>query len=323
MTTILVLLDPPEADAFRFAALEEMPGLDLIHCRPAEAAAVIDRADIVITLGPHLGAHAAALFAAASRLRWVQLVATGTDNVADHLDGSRVALTNAHGLHGTQMTEAALAAMLALARQVPRIIRNQDARRWERFPARLLHGKTVGIVGMGAIASAMAPVFNALGMRLIGVSAAPRPVAGFDRVVGRDALVETAATLDYLVLLAPYSASTHAMIDAAVLAALKPDAFLINLARGGIVDEAALLTALRERRLAGAALDVFAVEPLPADSVFWGLDNVIVTPHLGGFHAGYAADVEALTARNLALFLASGPDALINRITLPTADPRS
>jgi phosphoglycerate dehydrogenase-like enzyme len=118
--------------------------------------------------------------------------------------------------------------------------------------------------------------------------------------------------LDFLVLLTPYTPDTHRIVSAKVLAAMKPSAFLVNLARGGIVDEAALAGALRERRIAGAALDVFATEPLPAEHAFWGMDNVIVTPHLGGFHDQYAEQALPTVEENLRRFLAGDLTNMIN-----------
>jgi D-2-hydroxyacid dehydrogenase (NADP+) len=123
-------------------------------------------------------------------------------------------------------------------------------------------------------------------------------------MVRRDDLEAAVGELDFLVLLTPYTAETHGIVGAGVLAAMKPSAFLVNLARGGIVDEEALLRALSEKRLAGAALDVFAQEPLPADHPFWGMDNVIVTPHLGGFHDQYAQEALPTVVDNFRKFLA-------------------
>ena len=318
MTPLLVILKDPEGSAFDFSAVTREYGLPVRHVRSvAEAEPFLAETEIMVTLGPHLGPDAAQLFASMPRLRWVQLISTGTDNVAEHLAGTGVALTNAHGLHGRQMSEAALCAMLTLSRDIPRVIRNQGARHWDRFHSTLLSGKTVGILGVGAIAEALAPICRAIGMRTVGISASPRPLAAFDEMRARTPLFAAVADLDYLVVLAPYSAATHHLIKADVFAAMKPTAFIVNLARGGIIDEAALLSALDGNQIAAASLDVFEREPLPADHPIWAHPKIVVTPHVGGFHDSYPTDVAALMADNVRLFLSGGPDTLINRVTLP------
>jgi phosphoglycerate dehydrogenase-like enzyme len=135
---------------------------------------------------------------------------------------------------------------------------------------------------------------------------------GFDRMVPREELERTVPGLDFLVLLTPYTPETHGIVNARVLAAMKPSAFLVNLARGGIVDEEALGRALRERKITGAALDVFGTEPLPAEHPFWSMENVIVTPHLGGFHDQYAAQALPTVEENLRRFLAGDVKNMIN-----------
>jgi D-2-hydroxyacid dehydrogenase (NADP+) len=273
----------------------------------------IATAEILITFGPMLEDRADEVLRSAKSLRWIQALGTGVDNIADRPSLRRdVILTNIHGIHGAAVSEGALLLMLALARGLPRVIRNQTQRVWERFPARLLDGKTVGIVGVGAIAAALAPRCQAMGMAVVGVTSTPRPVPGFDRMVRRDELVPAVREVDYLILLVPYSPETNNMVDGPVLAAMKPASYLINLARGGVVDEAALLTALRNRSIAGAALDVFATEPLPPDHPFWALDNVIVVPHLGGFNDEYPRQALVVVEENIRRFLAGDIGTMLN-----------
>ena len=220
----------------------------------------------------------------AADLKWIQTLGTGVDNLADQAALRKdVIVTNVRGIHGPPVSEAALAAMLALARNLPGAVRAQDARQWRRWPAQLLHNKTVGIFGVGAIAEALAPKCKAFGMRVVGVSSAPREVPGFDGMYPRDELLRVVGDFDFFVLLTPLTAATRNCIDAEVFAAMKPTSFLVNLARGGVVDEPALVEALNAKRLAGAALDVFNEEPLPADHPFWSMQNVIITTHQGGF----------------------------------------
>jgi phosphoglycerate dehydrogenase-like enzyme len=136
------------------------------------------------------------------------------------------------------------------------------------LPAQLLHDKTVGIFGVGQIAEILAPKCKAFGMRVVGVTSTPRKLAGFDRVHRREELARVIGDFDFLILLTPITPATRNSIDAGIFAAMKPTSYLINLARGGVVDEAALIEALAKERIAGAALDVFNQEPLPADHPF-------------------------------------------------------
>jgi phosphoglycerate dehydrogenase-like enzyme len=205
-------------------------------------------------------------------------------------------------------------AMLALSRQLPRSLRNQQQHQWERFPARLLKDKTVGIFGLGVIAEELAPKCKAFGMTVIGISASPRTLPGFDAVFSRDKLEDAVRTLDYLVLLTPYTPATHHIVDAGVLAAMKAGAYLVNLARGGVVDEAALIAALERKQLAGAALDVFGTEPLPAESPLWDREDVIITPHQGGFCDVYVDYALPVIRHNIEKFLAGDIDGMINLV---------
>jgi phosphoglycerate dehydrogenase-like enzyme len=317
MTRILAILKEPELSAVRFERLSERfagVGVDVVGDL-GRAETLIDRADVLVTIGPILGERAGVLFSKAAALKWVQSIGVGVDNILGHPAlASTVAVTNVRGVHGAQMSEAALAAMLALARQMPRMLGNQAAARWERFAPRVLAGSTVGILGVGAIAAALAPRCKALEMTVVGFSSSPRPMPGFDRMEPCDALVSAVGDLDHLVLLTPYSTRTHHIVGAGVLAAMKRDAFLVNLARGGVLDEEALLWALDSGRIAGAALDVFSREPLPADSRLWSHPRIQVSPHLGGFHLGYPEQVFAAVADNLGRYLAGGTPALLNRM---------
>ena len=308
MTRVAVVLKELERNAMRLDRLAAMFGVEVVHA--PDAAAAPGDADVLVAIGPALGDGAAAFFARANALRWVQSIGTGTDGLCGRAD---LAVTNVRGIHGDQMSEAAIAAMLTLARDLPRLVRNQAASRWERFAPRLLAGSTAGIVGLGAIATALAPRLRALGLTVVGFSETAGPREGFDRVEARADLASAASDLDWMIVLTPYSAATHHLIDARVLATMKPGACLINLARGGIVDEAAMLAAL-DGTLGGAALDVFAAEPLAEDSPLWTHPKIVVTPHLGGFHAGYADAVLDQIAANLRRYLDGGTDALLNRV---------
>jgi D-2-hydroxyacid dehydrogenase (NADP+) len=304
MNLLLLLNLPEKARQTYFEQLSrDFPGVTVnLVDHHSKVDPYIGSVDILVTFGPHMADH---VLEKAARLKWIQALGTGVDGICDRpalREG--IVVTNMHGLHGDAMPEAAFAAMLSLARDLPRVVRSQARHAWDRFPARLLAGKTVGILGVGAIAQALAPRCKAFGMKVVGITSSPRDLPGFDRMAPRAQLGQAVQDLDYLVILAPYSQETHGMVSAQVLKAMKRGSFLVNLARGGVVDETALIEALRGGQLAGAALDVFATEPLPADHPFWDMPNVIVTPHLGGFHDEYAQQTLPVVEENLRKFLA-------------------
>jgi D-2-hydroxyacid dehydrogenase (NADP+) len=315
MTKLLILLAMPEKVRMQYH--------DGIKARfPDLAISVVDHhskvdpyvgsADVLVTFGPMMADH---VLAKAANLKWVQALGTGVDGIVDQPSlRKEIILTNLHGIHGPPVSEAAFMSMLALSRQLPRSVRNQTAHNWERFPARLLKDKTVGIFGIGVIAMELAPKCKAFGMKVVGISSARRDVPGFDRVYARDQLAEAVRELDYLVLLTPYTPETRNIVDAKVFAAMKPGAYLVNLARGGVVDESALMDALGSKRLAGAALDVFAREPLPEDHPLWDLEQVIITTHQGGFCDVYVDFALPVIDHNLRKFLAGDTDGMINLV---------
>ncbi len=313
MTNLLILLAMPEPvrNQYRDRMRACFPELNVeLVDHHSKAAPYIAAADALLTFAPMLSDT---VLENAARLKWVQALGTGTDNLTDRPSLRKdIVVTNIHGIHGPPVSEAALGAMLALARNLPRAIRSQGERQWQRFPAQLLHKKTVGIFGVGAIAEALAPKCQAFGMRVVGVSSAPRGVAGFDSMRASGELVDAVREFDFFVLLTPLTEKTRNAIDAKILAAMKPSSFLINLARGGVVDEPALVEALRARRIAGAALDVFTQEPLPADHPFWSMDNVIITTHQGGFCDVYIDHAWPTIEANMRSFLAGNIGGMIN-----------
>ncbi|MGH7763635.1 MAG: D-2-hydroxyacid dehydrogenase [Candidatus Dormibacteraceae bacterium] len=270
----------------------------------------IEDAEILVTFGAHINDR---VLERASHLRWIQALGTGVDGIVDRpalREG--VIVTNLRGLHGKSVSEAALAFMLALARNLPRAVRSQSAGQWDRFQVTILAGATVGILGVGVIAEELAPRCKALGMKVVGITSAKRHLSGFDEMRGKDDLLSAVRDLDYLVVLTPYTRESHHIIDARVLAAMKRSAYLVNLARGGVVDEQALIDALRSNVIAGAALDVFAEEPLPPGHPFYSMQTVIITPHMAGFHVGYAKDALPIVEENIRRFIANDFDHMLN-----------
>ena len=312
MNLLLLLALPPEVRAKYLENLKRRfpeVKIDLVD-HHSKVDPYIGAADMLITFGAHMADH---VLEKGVRLKWIQALGTGVDGICDRpalRDG--VIVTNVHGLHGESMSESALLSMLALARSLPRSLSSQARHAWDRFTVKLVSGKTVGILGVGAIAKDLAPRCKALGMNVVGITSAKRELPGFDRMFARHELAAAVPSLDFLVLLTPYSEQTRGIVDANVLKAMKPSSFLINLARGGIVDEPALLEALSRGTIAGAALDVFATEPLPPAHPFWGMPNVIVTPHLGGFHDQYAEKALPVIEENLSKFLAGDSANMLN-----------
>ena len=315
MTRVLILLTLPEpVRAQYYAGLhEKFPEVEFrVADHHSKAAACAADIDALVTFGPMLHDD---VLKAAPKLKWIQALGTGVDGIVDQPSLRKdVVVTKMHGFHGVPVSEAAMLAMLALARNLPRAVRSQAARKWDRFPARTLDGKTVGILGVGAIAETLAPMCKAFGMRVVGLSSSPRVLPGFDEIFHRSDLVRVVADLDYLVLLTPLTPETRGIVNAEVLAAMKPSAFLVNLARGGVVDESDLLRFLRENRIAGAALDVFAKEPLPEDSPLWALPNVLITPHAGGFFDDYPKHALPTIEENLRRFLAGDTAHMVNKV---------
>ncbi len=318
MPRLLILLTlPPDVIAqYRARIGAEFPALTVdVADQHGDFKPLLADADILLTFGQVMK-NLKADFANASKLKWVQALGTGLDGITDQptLKPS-VIVTNVHGIHGAPVSEAALAGILALARDIPRAVRAQDEKAWLRWPAKLVEGKTVGILGVGAIAEKLAPKCKALGLSVIGITSAVRKAGSFDRMVPKDQLLRILPEIDFLVLLTPYSAETHHMIDAKVFAAMKRGSYLINLARGGIVDESALVEALHGGKLAGAALDVFQEEPLPPGHPLWSFKNVIITTHQGGFCDAYVDLAMPTVAHNMRCFLAGEIAKMVNVAT--------
>jgi D-2-hydroxyacid dehydrogenase (NADP+) len=313
MTHRILFIGAPEADAqeFESRARADFPQLDLLATNDRNAAlGQVEHAEVLI--GHHFQFDEPML-TRARRLRWIQSLTSGTDAILKLASlRADVIVTSTRGMHGPQMSELVFLQMLALARDFPRMQRNQSAGIWERWPQSLLWGKTIVIVGIGAIAESLAPRCKVFGMTVYGISDTPRLTLGFDEVFARSQLKRLAALTDFLVIIVPHTPKTEKLIDAAVLAAMKPSAFLINVARGGVLDEDALLEALRQKRIAGAALDVFRTQPLPKDHALWHEDKVIITPLIGGMSDVYLAQAYPVVRDNLRLFLDGKLTALKN-----------
>ncbi|HXZ85174.1 MAG TPA: D-2-hydroxyacid dehydrogenase [Myxococcota bacterium] len=275
--------------------------------------------------GDLLADGARAFFAAAlgaPQLRWLQTFNAGTDHpIFARILERGVRLTTAAGASAEPIAQTALAALLMLARGFPRWLDAQRRRAWEPLPAdaipRDLRGQTLVVFGLGAIGSELARLARALGLRVVGVRRTPaRGDEPVDALVPPERLREVLPRADWLAIACPLTAETRGAIDAAALALLPRGARVLNVARGEIVDEPALVAALEQGRLAGAYLDVFAQEPLPAHSPLWSLANVIATPHNSAASRGNEARQLEVFLDNLARYGRGEP--LRNEVRAPS-----
>ena len=278
---------------------------------PAESRELLADAEVAIT-----GRLPEELLEAAPHLEWVQAMSSGVDYFPlAELEAREIALTNAAGIHAQPIAEQVLGYMIAFERNFHESFRNQQRGVWERVRGGELGDKTVGIVGLGEIGGRVAEFASALGMTVVGTkrdpSTAPEAV---DEAYGSDGLVEVLQASDYLVLACPLTDETRELIGMAELRLLGSDAVLVNIARGGVVDEEALIRALQNRTIRGAALDVFEEEPLPRDSLLWDLSNVVVTPHMAGSTPHYAERLADLFVDHHEGYRAEGVAGLGERV---------
>ena len=288
----------------------EIRSLDALQARIGEA-------DVLVVSGLWRNE----LLERAGRLRFIQSVSAGTDQYSrDLLREKGVRLASAQGANERAVAEHAIALILGLTRQLHHTRDNQVKRTWRGMIADRrrredeLGGKTLLIVGLGRIGSRLAALARAFGMRVMGLKRNTREVPdAVDAVVGPDRLLEVLPEADFVALTCPLTPETEGLMSGPQFAAMKPSAYLINVARGRVVDEAAMLTALQDGRIAGAGLDCFHDEPLPASSPFWDFGNVIVTPHTAGETRRYESNVIDILLDNLDRLL-SGNASLRNQI---------
>jgi phosphoglycerate dehydrogenase-like enzyme len=282
-----------------FAALEQLrrdfPDAELVV---GDSAGVLrDRMDgiEVVLVAPRFVHLLTDVWREIQSAQWIHSLAAGVDSLPfDLLRRSSIVVTNSRGLYGDALGEFAIAAMLWFAKDLRRLARNQASRTWEPYTVERLEGATVGIIGYGGIGQAVGRRAEALGMRVLPVRRRGE--------LGDPTIEDVLAESDYAVVATPPTPATHRMIDARRLALLRAHAVLINVSRGLVIDEAALIAALRDRRIRGAALDVFETEPLPPESPLWTLDNVLVSPHTADHTADSHQRAMAFFIENLRRF---------------------
>ena len=310
---VRAVLCGPLDDSWRDAIAARFPDVDpVLYPNLARAVEAGQGVGCHVLLAPG-SASADAFLTTAPDLRWIQTSSAGVDGICTPALRARpeIALTAARGIHGDQMAEHTLALLLALTRSLPTFLRQQARREWKRHTLPEMRGKRLVVVGYGTIGKSIARLALAVGLAVTGVrrrgdSGGPSDVEGVHVVPG-DALDEAIAGADYVVVTLPLTEDTRGMFDAVRFARMKPGAFFVNVGRGPVVDEPALVRAVTEGPLGGAALDVFAEEPLPAASPLWELPNVIVTPHVAAASPRYFEQVMHVFADNLERFLAGEP----------------
>ena len=292
----------------------QLPGEDVVV--PKDESELAKAADAECGIGTNNGARVRKLLEAAPKLRWYHSVGAGVENlvgVAEFRERG-IALTNNSGSYDIQIAEHAIAFILAGAKRL-HLYRDQQARhQWQDHHQDELRGATLVVYGLGSIGAEIGRLGAALGMRVVGVRRRAEPVPGIERIVPPERLAEVAAEADYLAIAAPLTPATRGALSRGVIGRMKKTAWIVNIARGAIVDEDALVEALREGRLGGAGLDTLTVEPLPPDHPLWTLQNVIISPHSAGSSPRVRERTLALFVENLRRFKAAEP--LLNRVDL-------
>lgn len=278
---------------------------------PAETDEYLENSEVVVTTE-----FPAERLDDAPELRWIQALSAGVDSYdREALADAGVALTSASGVHAEPIGEQVLAYLLMFERNIQKGMRQQERGVWEGYGGRELRDETVGILGLGAIGGRVAELVSAVGCEVLGTKRDPEGAPeAVDEAFGPGGLHEVLVRSDYVVVTVPLTDETRGLLGEEELNLMDSSAVLVNVARGEIVDEEALTTALQKRHLRGAALDVFEEEPLAPDSVLWDLSNVVVTPHMAGSTPHYYDRCADLFAENFEQFVAAELDAMDNRI---------
>jgi phosphoglycerate dehydrogenase-like enzyme len=304
-TRVLLWTDTPNAyiDAIAAAGLAERVAVDSLPRKDIPTQAQRADTEAMLAWGAPPG-----LLPQMASLRWAQALTAGVEawlalpDLPPHLT-----LTCARGTHRESMPENIFGALFHLTKPYAAIVQDQTQHRWSRRMATPLAGQTLGILGLGVVGQDVARIAAALNMRVIGTKRRGAAVPHVDKLFTPEQTDEVLAQSDFVVLLLPATPATENFIDAERLARMKPTAWLLNFGRGHLIADADLIAAVQEKRIAGAVLDVFRQEPLPAEHPFWGTDGIIVLPHIGGGHPERDKSVARLFVDNLGRFLDGQP----------------
>ena len=290
-------------DAIKAAGLADRVLVDTLSRRENPSAEQLARTEALMAIGVPPG-----LLSAMPKLRWVQAMTAGVEGWLALPDlPATLTLTCARGTHRESMPENIIGALFYVAKPYAAAVENQKHRRWLHSVAQPLTGKTLGILGLGAIAQEVARIAAVLSMRVIGTRRRPEPMTDVAKVLPPDRTPEVLAESDFLLLLLPATPETDNFINAERLGKMKPSAWLLNFGRGHLIKDDDLIAAVKAKKIAGAVLDVFRQEPLPADHPFWTTEGIIVLPHIGGPHPQRDKIVARMFVDNLGRFLDGKP----------------
>lgn len=300
---VLVIAQP---NARYLTLLEQMPDDTTITVGATQEAfhSAAREADVIFS-GMNVGPVLRQIWPEAKKVRWIHSMSAGVEGLLfKELIESDIPVTNARGVFAESLGEFVLASMLFFAKDLRRMIRSQQARRWEQFDVDMLSEQTVGIVGYGEIGRAAARRAKAMGMQVLAIRrrTPSEPDPFVDRTFTPEERVQMMPLCDYVAAAAPLTAETKSMIGEKEIAAMKPAAVVMNVGRGPVIDEKALIAALQEKRIRGAALDVFDKEPLPDDHPYWSMENVLLSPHCADHTRTWQEDAMQLFIDNFFRF---------------------
>jgi phosphoglycerate dehydrogenase-like enzyme len=304
-THVLLWTDSSAAylDAIKAAGLAERVVVDTLPRRGMPSAVQMARTEALMAIGVPPG-----LLSAMPKLRWAQATTAGVEGWLALPDlPANLTLTCARGTHRESMPENIIGALFYVAKPYAAAVENQKHRRWVHSVAQPLTGRTLGILGLGAIGRDVARIATVLGMRVIGTRRRPEPMTDVAEVLPPERTPAVLAESDFLLLLLPATPQTDNFINAERLGMMKPGAWLLNFGRGHLIKDDDLIAAVKAKKIAGAVLDIFRQEPLPADHPFWTTEGIIVLPHIGGVHPQRDEIVARLFVDNLGRFLDGKP----------------
>ncbi|HZQ01190.1 MAG TPA: D-2-hydroxyacid dehydrogenase [Reyranella sp.] len=293
----------PYLDAVKAAGLADRVLIDTLARKDKPSAEQVERAEALMAPGVPAG-----LLPSMKKLRWAQSMTAGVEGWLALPDlPAGLTLTCARGTHTESMPENIMAGLFYVAKPYAIAASNQKQSKWVHTVAQPLTGKTLGILGLGAIGAEVARMAKTFGMTVIGTKRRPGAIANVDEVLPASGTKDVLQRSDFVLLLLPATPETNNLIDAERLSWMKPTAWLLNFGRGHLIKDDDLIAAVKARKIAGAVLDVFRQEPLPSDHPFWGTENIIVLPHIGGPHPQRDRFVAKLFVENLGRFLDGKP----------------
>jgi phosphoglycerate dehydrogenase-like enzyme len=309
-STTLLVVSNPSAPYLKW--LRELPSnVNYVVGNTVETLSALgEQADAMLyCMGPGMTLKTA--WGLAPRVQWVHSLSAGLESLLfPALAESTVPMTNGRGVFKESLGEFVVGSILHFAKDLRRMVRNQEAGRWEQFDVEMVAGKTLGVIGYGEIGRAAAVRAHALGMKIHVIRRRPQ-LSDEDPIVEKSFSIaqraEMMAGCDYLLLAAPLTAETRGLVGSAELKGMKPTAVIINVGRGPVVDEAALVAALTDGTIKGAALDVFDTEPLPEGHAFWGLSNVLISPHCADHTATWTDEAMQFFLENLKRYQSGQP----------------